>query len=110
MTERADRHLTAAAEAIHDSAFCSQHDGRIPVADRTRQLTGATIVLTDLDGNDALTGCRYADLNGQQRRDTRSPFQASQARRGQHECIIVASIQFPEAGIKVASNRQEPVD
>ncbi len=64
--------------------------------------------MPDFDCNDPLTRCWHAEIDRQQGGDTRAPFQTSKSSRCQHECIIVAGVQFPEPRIEVPSNREEP--
>ena len=107
MSKRADRHLTPAAESIDDGAFGSQCHSGTRIADGRDQFSRAIVALSNLDGNDALTRCRHAELDWEQGGDARSPIQTSKSGCGQHECIIVAGVQFPEPRIEVSSNRQE---
>ena len=65
------------------------------------------IALSNFDCDDALPWRRHTEIDRQQRRDARAALQSSKSSRGQHECIIVAGVQFPQAGIQIAANRQE---
>ena len=63
--------------------------------------------MSNFNRDDALAWSRYTEVDGQERRDTSAPLQPSKSCRRQHECIIVAGVQFPEPGIQVAANREE---
>jgi len=105
--ERTDGHLTPAAQPVHDGAFGAQRHRRTRIVDGCDHFSRTRVALPNLDCDDALSRRRHAEFDGQECRDASAPLQSSKSSRGQHESIIVAGVQFPEARIQIAAHRQE---
>jgi hypothetical protein len=65
MGERPDWHLTSTTEPFDHCAFSSQRHSRTHVPDCPDHFSCTIVVLSNLDGNDALTRRWHAQLDGE---------------------------------------------
>jgi hypothetical protein len=104
---RANWHLASPTQSRDDCALSGEGHARPRIVDRLDNDANACVVLTDLDGDDALTRRRNAGLRRQGRRYAMQVIQTAQAGRSQDQRIIVARVELAQPRIEIPTNGME---